>query len=108
MAKKYKLNLKKLCTPSFLYFMISSIALLILGVQNVLNKDDDSFCIGNYSCNLGSKLLVFILNVIYVLVWTFILDLICKAGYSELSWIIVLIPFLLFFVLFGIMMYKVV
>jgi len=108
MAKKYNFDVKKLCTPSFLYFSLSMFALLILGIQNVMNKDDSTFCIGNYSCNLGSKIVVFSLNLIYVLVWTFILDLICKGGYSELSWFIVLIPILLFFVLFGTIMYKVV
>ena len=59
------------------------------------------------SGNLGNKLIIFVLNFIYVLFWTFVLDLICKAGYSELSWFIVLIPILLFFLFFGIVMYKI-
>tara|TARA_B100001063_G_C16775094_1_gene564634 strand:- start:556 stop:738 length:183 start_codon:yes stop_codon:yes gene_type:complete len=30
----------------------------------------------------------------------------CKAGYKELSWFIVLIPFVLFFVFFAMVVYK--
>ena len=112
MAKKvsnklgnYKLNLKNLCTPSLIYFVISLISLIIMGVQNI-NGKSDSLCLGNYNCNVGSKLLVFVLYGIYITFWTFIFDLMCKAGYSELSWFIVLIPFILFFLFLAIIIYK--
>ena len=42
MAKKYNFDVKKLCTPSFLYFSLSMFALLIRGIQNVMNKDDST------------------------------------------------------------------
>lgn len=101
----YKLNLKKLCNPSMLYFVLSLVALVVMGIQN-LNGSDDTFCLGQYECNLGNKMVVFLLNAVYILFWTFILDLMCKAGYSEISWFIVLIPFMLFFLFLGIIMYK--
>lgn len=102
---KHKFNLKKLCTPSFIYFIISLFGLTLMGLQNLTN-DDNSLCVGNYECTVGNKLLVFIINGIYILFWTFVLDLMCKAGYSELSWIIVLIPILLFFLFLGIIIYQ--
>ena len=102
---KHNFNLRKLCTPSFIYFAISLFALVIIGLQN-LSTDDNSLCVGNYECTVGNKLLVFVLNGIYILFWTFILDLMCKAGYSELSWIIILIPILLFFLFLGIIVYQ--
>ena len=46
-SSKYTFDLSRLCTPSSLYFYISAIALFILGIQNILDKDD-SFCIGNF------------------------------------------------------------
>ena len=104
-SSKYTFDLSRLCTPSSLYFYISAIALLILGIQNILDKDD-SFCIGNFKCVFGNKVFVFIFHVIYIVFWTFILDLMCKAGYHELSWFIVLIPFLLFFIFFGMLVYN--
>jgi len=102
---KHQFNLKKLCTPSFIYFIISLFGLVLLGLQNLTN-DDNSLCVGNYECTVGNKLLVFLINGIYILFWTFVLDLMCKAGYSELSWIIVLIPILLFFLFLGIIVYQ--
>ena len=93
---KYNFNLKKLCTPSFIYFIISLFALVVLGLQN-LNNNDTTLCVGNYNCSV---------NGIYILFWTFVLDLMCKAGYNELSWILVLIPILLFFLFLGIIIYQ--
>ena len=110
MARKNKYNLSlaklsKTCTPSYLYFIISFVALLLMAFQNFLGNDD-SFCIGNYKCNVGNKVIILILNFIYIVFWSFILDLICNAGYTELSWFVVLIPIILFFLFFGIIMYK--
>ena len=36
---KYNFNLKKLCTPSFIYFIISLFGLVLLGLQNLTNDD---------------------------------------------------------------------
>ncbi len=101
----YSPKLSKLCTPSSLYFFISLVLLLLVGFQNLVGNDN-TFCIGQFRCTLGNKLLIFVLNAIYILFWTFILDLMCKAGYKELSWFIVLIPFVLFFVFFAMVVYK--
>lgn len=102
---KYSFHLSKLCSPSSLYFYISIIALLFMAIQNIIDKDD-SFCIGTFRCNIGNKLFVFLFHIIYIVFWTFVLDLMCKAGYNEISWFIVLIPFLLFFIFFGMVMYN--
>ena len=102
---KYTPKLKNLCTPAMLYFVLSLVILAIVGIQNI-NGNDESLCMGQYECTVGSKTALFLLNVVYVLFWTFVLDLICKAGYSELSWFIFLIPFLLFFLFVGIIMYN--
>ena len=106
MARKFQPKLSKLCTPSYLYFLISVLLLVILGVQNVINQDDNTFCIGMYECTSFNKLAVFLVHGIYILFWTFILDLMCKAGYTDLSWFIFLLPFLLFFIFFGLMIYN--
>jgi hypothetical protein len=101
----YKFDLKKLCTPSFIYFLMSLVGLILLGVQN-LNGEDALLCVGNYNCNVGNKTFVFIIHAIYILFWTFVLDLMCKAGYKQLSWIILLVPILLSFLFLGIIIYQ--
>jgi hypothetical protein len=74
----------KLCTPSLIY--------LILAVVSVVSM--------LISGNIG-WLLVF--KVLFMALWTWILDLICKAGYEVLSWILVILPIIImiFIVLFA-------
>ena len=92
---------KKLCTPAYVYLVISVISILVLMFQNSGNVD--SYCMGSYECSVPSTALVFLIEFLYVAFWTFILDAICKAGYKQFSWFLVLLPFLLFFVLLGLM-----
>ena len=99
-----KFNLKKMCTPATIYFVISLISLIVLGVMNI--GDSETLCVGNYNCHVGNKSLVFIINGIYILFWTFILDLLCKNGYTDLSWFILLLPFILSFLFIGMVMIK--
>ena len=102
---KYAFKLNNLCSPAMIYFVISLIGMLMIGLQN-LNDKDDLLCVGNFKCNVVNKSLVFILNAIYILFWTFLLDLMCKSGYSNISWIIILIPILLFFIFLGVIIYQ--
>ena len=51
------------------------------------------------SCNVENNIYIFVMNAIYILIWTIILDSLCKNGYKELSWLLVLFPFILFFIL---------
>ena len=90
-----KFDIMHLCTPATIYFVISIIGLILLGVSNLGNED--RLCVGNYSCNVGSNTVVFVLNAVYILFWTFVLDLMCKNGYSILSWFVLLLPFILSF-----------
>jgi hypothetical protein len=94
--------IKKLCTPAYVYLVISSICIIILMFQN--SGNEDVYCVGGYECPVPSTPLIFLFKFIYVAFWTFVLDAICKAGYKQFSWFIVLLPFILFFVLLGLMM----
>jgi hypothetical protein len=95
-------RLNQLCTPSLVYFVISMIALAISVVQNIGNKK--KYSLGNFSCRVPSTIAVFIVKVIYILFWTWILNLICRDGYPAISWILVLLPFILLFVIMGLIM----
>lgn len=97
--KKQPLDIKNLCTPSMIFFIISVIGFIALVFQNLGN--DKQMCVGNYNCNVGNTFLALVVNAIYILFWTWILDLICKAGYSEIAWFVLLLPIILFFVAFG-------
>jgi hypothetical protein len=46
---------------------------------------------------------VFIINFIYILFWTWILNLMCRAGASSIAWLVLLFPIILFFSLVALM-----
>ena len=95
-------KLKELCTPAFLYFVISIIGLVLVLLQNLGNTN--SYHVGSFSCRVPNTAVVFIVKLIYVLFWTYILNLICKDGHTSLSWLLVLLPWILLFVMIGILM----
>ena len=95
-------TLKDLCTPAMIYFVISIISLVMILFQNLGNSD--SYCVGSFSCRVPNTTLVFIVQLIYVLFWTYVLNLICKDGHTTLTWLLVLLPWILLFVMIGILM----
>ena len=95
-------TLKDLCTPAMLYFVISIIALIVVLFQNLGNTN--SYHVGSFSCRVPNTAAVFIVKLIYVLFWTYVLNLICKDGHVGLSWLLVLLPWILLFVIMGILM----
>ena len=94
--------MKSLCTPAALYFVISIFGLMLAMFQNLGNTN--SYHVGNFSCRVPSTMLVFIIQFIYIAFWTYVLNLICKDGHVGLSWLLVLLPWLLLFVMIGLLM----
>ena len=95
-------KLNELCTPAAFYFIISIFGLLIIMFQNVGNNK--KFNLGTFSCRVPNTLLLLAGKLIYILFWTWILNLICKDGHTGISWLLVLLPFILLFVLIGMLM----
>lgn len=95
-------SVKELCSPAALYFIVSIFSLLMILFQNLGNSN--SYHMGNFSCRVPSTTLIFIIKLIYILFWTWILNLICKDGHTGISWLLVLFPFILFFILIGMIM----
>jgi hypothetical protein len=61
------------------------------------------YCVGNVNCPVQSTTPIFVAKVLYVFFWTFILNTLCSYGYYKLSWFILLLPFILFFVVVSVM-----
>lgn len=92
----------KTCTPAKLYMILSLISILGILVQNL--TDSRKYCVGTQTCNLSfPNLFIFLFKLAYVLIWTIILDSLCKNKYTTLAWAFVLLPILLMFVLIGIL-----
>ena len=95
-------GLRNLCTPSYVYLVISSIALIVMLYQNIGNVN--TYCLGSYSCNVSSTALIFIIKAVYILFWTWILNLMCKSNASNIAWLVLLLPVIIMFVLIAAMM----
>jgi hypothetical protein len=93
---------KELCKPALIYFIISIVALVMLLFQNL--GDNNNYHVGSFSCAVPNTAAIFVMKLIYILFWTYILNLICKDGHSSISWLLLLFPFLLFFVIIGMLM----
>ena len=68
-------NFQKLCTPAKLYLAIAVIAVII----------------GLFS---GVSIMSLFFNLLFALIWTYILSFLCKNGYQSLSWFLVLLPYI--------------
>ena len=95
-------RLNELCRPSYIYFIISIIGLIMIAIQNMGNSQ--IYCLGNFSCHVPSTIGVFVFKLVYVLFWTWILNLMCKDGHANIAWLLVLLPFILLFVILGTVM----
>ena len=94
-------SLKRLCTPALVYIIISSIAILIMFFQNFGNRN--VYCLGTFNCDVSNVSTIFIIKILYVLFWTWILNIMCGAGYKNVAWLIILFPFIIFFILIALL-----
>lgn len=71
-----KNSFSELCSPAKLYFVLVIISIII----------------GLFS---GFQILAIIVKLIFAFIWTIVLNWLCKKGWKTLSWILVLLPFIL-------------
>ena len=75
------MKISQLCTPAMIYFLISAISLVI-------------------SVFTHFNVMSLIFKGLMLLIWTWFLNYLCSKGYIVISWILVLLPFLMIFSLF--------
>jgi hypothetical protein len=64
--------------------VISVITMLVMLYQN--SSFNDIFCLGTFGCESENKPYLFFLNAVYVIFWTWILNVLCVNNYTMLSW----------------------
>lgn len=79
---------KELCTPAALYFVISVIAIIVA----LFN---------------GMKLMAVGIKAIFVIIYTFFLNFLCKKGFKSVSWFLVLLPYILMLAIFLMAFFKI-
>ena len=66
----------KICSPALLYLILSIFSILFAFLMNV-------------------GLIVIISKLVFSLLWTWFLNFLCVKGYKTVSWILVLMPFII-------------
>ena len=92
-----------LCTPAQVYLLIAVVTILALLVQNI-NKPNH-YTVGMYSVKLSHhNMLFFIFKILYVVVWTWLLNKLCTSGYRSISWFLVLLPYIFLFIIIALLL----
>ena len=68
--------LENICTPAVVYLIISMITIMIAIYNN-------------------ARVFSILIKWVFVLIWTWVLNYICKSGYPMVSWVLVLLPYIL-------------
>ena len=71
------MDFSRFCTPAQLYLILAGISLLTAFFNNF-------------------QVITLVVNGIFVLIWGWILNWLCSKGLKTISWILVLLPFILF------------
>jgi len=68
------MNFSKLCTPALIYLVIA-----IIGILMAIKR---------------TGIMSGVFSLIFVLIWTWFLNFLCKKGYNVVSWILLFLPFI--------------
>ena len=99
-------SVMKLCTPSKIYFFMAIILLFLSFFNDMRSKDKDKVCLGKLKCK--SKPLYYFMNVLFIVLWTWVLNKLCSYGWVKLSWFLLVAPFFILLILFIMISYMVV
>lgn len=86
-------KVQSLCTPALVFFVISVLSLFGMIFDNLENTR--TYCVGNVSCNVANTSMIFILEILFLVFWTWLLNFICSSGYPSVAWFILLLPYIL-------------
>jgi ABC-type multidrug transport system fused ATPase/permease subunit len=81
--------LDNLCTPAFLYTIISIFLLFILAFSYLVNTSGLSFI---------QIVVIFLFKIIFIVFLIFVLNFLCNKGYTGMSWFLFLLPYFIIFI----------
>ena len=91
-------NISGLCAPAMFYLVLSTISFLAILFQNC--QMPNVYIIGDYVTKIPCHNAWFFAGkILYIIVFTWLLNFICKKGFTNISWFLVLLPFIGMFLL---------
>jgi hypothetical protein len=96
-------QLKKICPPAMLYLVLSIFSFLGILMQNC--SISSRYVIGDMSAKTPChNAWIFVGKAIYIIFWTWLLNMLCSKGFTTVSWFLVLLPFIAMFMILGLIM----
>jgi hypothetical protein len=97
----------KICTPAQIYLIVSFILMVLsyfgmnaISQQITLNQANNSFLQSlNFTYQKDTRT-SYVVQAVFIVLWTWVLSYLCKKGFSNLSWFLVLLPWVLMFLAF--------
>jgi len=97
----------KLCTPAQIYLIVSFILMVLsyfglnaISQQITLNQSNNSFLQSlNFTYQKDTRT-SYIVQAVFIVLWTWVLSYLCRKGFSNLSWFLILLPWVLMFLAF--------
>ena len=91
-----------LCLPSKIYLVISIIFLIVSYYHDLKTNDSEKVCLGNVKCAVKNKPAYYAFNVLFILLWSWLLNLLCRYGWMKTAWFILLFPYIIMILLIGV------
>jgi hypothetical protein len=97
----------KMCTPAQIYLIVSVIFLILsyfgmseISQQLTMNQNGHPILRSlNFTYQKDSRT-SYVVQIVVIVLWTWLLSYLCSKGYSNLSWFLVLLPWILMFLAF--------
>ena len=91
----YLSGLNTLCTPAYLYFVISIVFLILTIVFLTTGSIDmNSICLDE-ACTKPGVAFIFLIKFLFIIFWTWVLNYICRAGNTNVAWFLFLLPYIM-------------
>ena len=93
-----------ICPPAKFYLILSIISYIISTIQSF--GQGDLYCLGMFGCSAENGIYLHIFQIVYIAFWTWLLNIICRGGGTLFSWLLVLLPFILFFIIIAMSLFS--
>ena len=82
---------RTICNPAVFYFTIAILGTIVMLIQN---RGKPTHCVGNVNCKVPNTYLTTTVNLLMIIFWTFVVNVICSYGFVKTAWVLVLLPFI--------------
>jgi hypothetical protein len=66
----------RLCSPAMLYLIMATLSIILALIKRI-------------------KMISIVVKIAFVILWTWFLNFLCRKGYTDISWFLVLLPFII-------------